>query len=67
MIYFGPEVGYDFELGPVVLRPCGGAGAGMFHVHGIPSTRFFVGGDARAVTVPLGPAFALYGLGGMSF
>ena len=92
VIYFGPEVGYDLELGPVLLRPYGGIGPALFRVsssvgnvstsdtatrlllwtggtvlYGIPGSRFFVGGDARAITVPAGPAFALYVLGGMTF
>ncbi len=92
VIYFGPEVGYDFALGPVLLRPYGGVGPALFSVsassanvstsdtatkllfwtggavlYGIPGSRFFVGGDARMVTVPAGPAFALYALGGLTF
>lgn len=92
VIYFGPEVGYDLELGPVLLRPYGGIGPALLRVsssvgnvstsdtatklllwtggtvlYGIPGSRFFVGGDARVITVPAGPAFALYALGGMTF
>ena len=91
LIYFGPEVGYDFELGSVIVRPYGGVGPGLFRVssvsanisasetatkllvwtggtvlYGIRNTSFFVGADARLLTVPAGPALALYALGGMS-
>lgn len=92
LIYMGPEVGYDFEAGPILIRPFGGIGPGFFHVsstsanvrtsdntthfllwmggavlYGIPQSRFFVGGDMRLVTVPLGPAFGMYAVGGMTF
>ena len=91
-VYFGPEVGYDFALGPVLLRPYGGLGPALLSVsasagnvsasdtattlilwtgavvlYGIPGSRFFVGADARMITVPGGPALALYALGGMTF
>jgi len=90
-VYVGPEVGYDFELGPVVLRPYGGVGIaalsasasgagvrasdtetklviwpGVTVLHGLSGSRFFVGGDTRLVTVPGGPSFGLFALGGMS-
>ena len=90
--YVGPEVGYDVELGPVLVRPYAGIGLGGFTafqtnagvsksntdtrvvvwpgitaLYGFPRTRFFAGGDSRVVTVPGGPAFAAYGIGGMTF
>jgi hypothetical protein len=91
VVYLGPEIGYDFDLGPVVLRPYGGIGIaalsasasaggvrasdtatklviwpGVTVLYGLSGSRFFVGGDARAVTTPGGPAFGLFALGGMS-
>lgn len=92
VFYVGPEVGYDIELGPVILRPYGGVGLaamsasattggvsasdtvtklvlwpGATVLYGVPASRFFVGGDTRLLTIPGGPAFGLYALGGMSF
>lgn len=90
-IYGGPEVGYDIELGPVIVRPYGALGIGVYRfsssgvasgsltsthflawgggtlLYGIPKSRYFVGGDMRLITVPAGPAFALYGFGGIAF
>ena len=90
--YVGPEAGYDFSLGAIVVRPYCGAGIASFSVSGqangfsagssttkfviwpggtlvypIPDSAFFVGGDARLVTIPDGPAFGLVGFGGMHF
>jgi hypothetical protein len=90
-LFLGPEVGYDFVLGPVVLRPYGGLGLGAFTasasagavrasdtatklviwpgvtaLYGLTGSRFFVGGDTRLVTIPGGPAFGLFALGGLS-
>jgi hypothetical protein len=90
-LFLGPEVGYDVELGPVVLRPYGGVGLGAFTasasagavrasdtqtklviwpgvtvLYGLVGSRFFVGGDARLVTVPGGPALGLFALGGLT-
>jgi hypothetical protein len=92
VVYFGPEVGYDFEVGPVIVRPYGGIGLaalsasattagvsasdtvtklviwpGATVLYGLTGSRFFVGGDTRLLTVPGGPAFGLFALGGMSF
>jgi hypothetical protein len=89
--YVGPEAGYDFELGPVLLRPYAGIGIGGFStsatngnvtvgdtatkllvwpgvtvLYGLPGARFFVGGDTRLISVPGGPAFAAYGVGGIT-
>jgi hypothetical protein len=89
--YVGPEIGYDLELGPVVLRPYGGVGLaalsaratsgavtvgdtvtklvlwpGATVLYGLPSSRVFVGGDARFLTIPGGPAVGLFALAGMT-
>jgi hypothetical protein len=90
-LFVGPEVGYDFPVGPVVLRPYGGIGLAAFSasasaggvrasdtvtklviwpgvtaLYGLSGSRFFVGGDTHLVTVPGGPSFALFALGGLS-
>jgi hypothetical protein len=90
--FVGGELGYDFELGPVVLRPYGGLGLagltasasssvgpgasqtatklviwpGATLLYGVTGSRFFVGGDTRLITIPGGPAFALYAVGGLT-
>jgi hypothetical protein len=89
--YVGPEIGYDLELGPVVVRPYGGVGLaalsaratsgavtvgdtvtklvlwpGATVLYGLPSSRVFVGGDTRFITIPGGPALGLFALAGMT-
>jgi hypothetical protein len=90
--YIGPEVGYEFELRPVILRPYGGIGLaslsttvtsgntsvsssdtrlvfwpGVACLYDVPGSMFTVGGDARFVVVPGGPAFGVFATGGMRF
>jgi hypothetical protein len=90
--YLGPEVGYEFDVRPVVLRPYAGVGLvsisssvtsgnatvgssdtrlvfwpGLAALYDVPGSPFTVGGDARLVVVPGGPALGLFATGGMRF
>jgi hypothetical protein len=78
--YLGPEVGYDFDVRPVVLRPYIGLGPafvasttrlvvwpGFTVSYEIPHSIAFVGGDLRFVSVLGGGSLGFFGFGGVHF